>query len=70
MNDLILALKIFNKYADDSQWPTHCERDVLMIGCDITKDMIKDKDLQILDELGFIWSDEYDCFISFRFGSC
>lgn len=69
MKDLIEALTIFAKYQkEDTYSPTHCEHDVLMIA-GVEEDQPSAEDRTRLDELGFIWSDEYDCWISFRFGS-
>jgi hypothetical protein len=67
MKDLIEALQIFIKY-QNVKWPTHCEHDVLSI-MDITEDEVSDEDKKRLSELSFEWSDEDDCFQSFRFGS-
>lgn len=72
MKDLIEALQILLKYSDPSdKFPTHCEHDILYIGAgidDLSK--ISKEDIDRLDELGIIWSDEHEGFISFRFGSC
>jgi hypothetical protein len=67
MNDLIKALQIFAKYADE-KWPTNCSHDELAI-MGIHIDDVSDEDVARLKELDFIWavSDEY--FYSFRFGS-
>jgi hypothetical protein len=70
MKDLIEALQIFLKYANDDRNPCHCEHDVLYIGSGIDLKMVSDEDLKRLDELGFFWSESDDSFISFRFGSC
>lgn len=67
MSDLIEALQIFLKYADN-QWPTHCEHDILMV-VDILEDDIPEDDRDRLKILGFFWNDEYQCFASGRFGS-
>ena len=67
MKDLIKALQIFAKYKN-VKWPTHCEHDILMI-MDVTQDEPSEEDIKTLDELGFFWSEEYDCWASFRFGS-
>ena len=67
MNDLIAALTIFAKYADHNN-PTHCEHDTLCV-VGIAKDAVSAEDKERLDALGFLWSDEYDSWISFRFGS-
>lgn len=70
MKDLIEALAILQKYANDDRCPTCCGHDTLYIGCDITLDKVSDDDVKRLDELGIFWSDSEDSFISFRFGSC
>lgn len=70
MNDLIEALQILLKYANNDVNPTHCEHDQLYIGCGIELSMVSEEDIQRLDELGIFWSDSDDGFISFRFGSC
>ena len=70
MKDLIKALQIFIKYANDDRCPTHCEHDQLYIGCGIELGKVSEEDIRELDELGFFWSDADDGFISYRFGSC
>jgi hypothetical protein len=72
MKDLIKALEIFAEYADPeySDYPTHCEHDVLMVCCNIQKDDISPAHVSELDELGFFWSTEFECWASFHFGSC
>ncbi len=67
MEQLIKALQIFLKYGNPD-YPTHCEHDILMI-MGIEEDEISDEDKKELDELGFFWSGEYDCYASFRYGS-
>ena len=70
MKDLIQALQILLKYANDDRNPTDCEHDQLYIGCGIELEKVAKEDIDKLDELGFFWSDEDEGFISFRFGSC
>ena len=70
MKDLIEALQILLKYANEDRNPTHCEHDQLYIGCGIEKEMVSEEDIKRLDELGIFWSDSDEGFISFRFGSC
>ena len=70
MKDLIEALQILLKYANDDRNPTHCEHDQLYIGCGIELEKVTKEDIDKLDELGFFWSEESEGFISFRFGSC
>ena len=67
MEQLIEALQIFMKYKN-VKWPTNCTHDVLAI-MEISKDEVSEEDIKRLDELHFFWSDEYDSFISFHFGS-
>lgn len=70
MKDLIEALTILAKYGD-SYAPTHCEHDVFAVaGIKVGKDTVPADDVVRLNALGFHWSDEYDCWASFRFGSC
>lgn len=68
MEKLIKALQIFLKYKN-LDYPTHCEHDVLYVqGYEL--DEISEDDIKSLKELGFWWSNEYDCFYSFKYGSC
>lgn len=67
MKKLIQALQIFIKYKD-VQFPTNCEHDELCI-VEIKKEEVSDEDILLLDELGFFWSEESDCFKSFIYGS-
>ena len=67
MEDLIKALQIFYTYSTD-KYPTHCEHDVLYVTA-VEPDVVSNEDTKRLHELGFIPSDEYNCFMSFRFGS-
>lgn len=70
MKDLIKALQILLKYANDDRWPTHCEHCKLYIGCGIELEKVSKDDIKELDELGFFWSNDDDGFISIRFGAC
>lgn len=67
MEKLIEALQIFLKYKN-ANWPTHCEHDILMI-MEVSEDEVSSEDKEKLDELGFFWSSEYDCWASYKFGS-
>lgn len=66
VKDLIEALTIFFKYSNEYA-PTHCEHDVLCV-VSVPKEL-PDADLKRLEELSFFWSEEHDCWASFRFGS-
>ncbi len=67
MENLIKALQIFLKYKNVDN-PTNCSHDVLCI-MDISQEEVSAEDIKTLDELGFFWSEEYECFASFRYGS-
>jgi len=67
MEKLIKALKIFLKYKNESR-PTHCEHDIMMIA-GIEKDEISKEDKDTLNDLGFSWNREYDCYTSYKYGS-
>ena len=66
MEDLIKALQIFLKYGN-KKYPTSCEHDMLYV--DVDPSIVSDKDKKTLDELGFFFDDENDCFASFKYGS-
>lgn len=66
MDDLIAALQIFRKYANEP-CPTHCEHDVMyVVGMEDIQ--VSETDLKELERLGFHYSDG-EGFQSFRFGS-
>ncbi len=67
MENLIKALQIFLKYGNPN-YPTHCEHDILMIVGYTSSDFSKE-DREELDNLGFFWNNEYDCWTSFKYGS-
>jgi hypothetical protein len=68
MEDLIKALQIFLKYKNERS-STHCEHDILMV-VGISKEQVSKEDKKELKNLSFSWDSEYDCWRSFRFGSC
>ncbi len=67
MKKLIEALQIFLKYGD-KDYPTHCEHDELTV--DYKKAGMSQEDVIKLEELGFHYSDENECFYSYKYGSC
>lgn len=67
MEDLIKALQIFLKYANE-KWPTNCSHDELAI-MGINPAEVSDQDKAELKTLGFEYNDEEEYFYSFRFGS-
>lgn len=67
MEKLIEALQIFLKYQNKG-WPTHCEHDVFIV-VGITKEEVSEEDKTKLDELGFFWSEEYENWASYKYGS-
>ena len=62
MENLIKAFNIFLKYSND-KYIIHCEHDVLMIN--INEKDVSESHKKELDDLGFFWSNEYECFIMF-----
>jgi hypothetical protein len=69
MKDLIKALQILSKYANDDRNPTTCSHDTLWICAGISPRHVSEADKDELEKLGFIDSGE-DSFMSYRFGSC
>jgi hypothetical protein len=67
MEDLIKALQIFLKYSN-TEYPTHCEHDVLQV--DVDPELVSEEDKIELKKLSFSVDEEFDCFYSYRFGSC
>lgn len=68
MHDLIRALTILSKYVPEGTYsPTHCEHDVLLVPAADDETIPEAAEL---DALGFHFSTEYNCWASFRFGSC
>ena len=67
MKDLLEALNIMYKYMGNKRNPTHCEHDVLHVGCDPAD--VSEEDINRLAGLSFI-PDAFDGFSSYRFGSC
>ena len=71
MKDLIKALQILAKYANDSVTPTACGHDEFVVcGCGIEFEKVTEEDKQELEKLGFHYDLEYEAFASFRFGNC
>jgi|WetSurMetagenome_2_1015567.scaffolds.fasta_scaffold1271578_2 hypothetical protein len=66
MNELIQALTIFLKYRN-LDYPTICEHDVLIIA-GVPK-ALSEEDSNAVTDLGFYWSDNYDSWVSTKFGS-
>ena len=68
MEDLIKALQILAKYANDDRNPTNCSHDQLLVACGIKLESVSKEDIDELDNLGFFWDEDEEVFISFRFG--
>lgn len=68
MENLIKALQIFLKYKNET-YPTHCEHDILMISS-VTFEEVSEEDKVELNTFGFFWNSSYDCWASYRYGSC
>jgi hypothetical protein len=67
MADLILALQIFQKYSDQFN-PIRCRHNLIMV-VGVEESRVAIGDILTLSALGFSWSPEYGCFVSYRFGS-
>jgi hypothetical protein len=67
MDELIQALEIFKKYKN-LDYPTICEHDVLLI-VGVEQSEVTENDILTLENLGFKWMQEYDCFGSYKYGS-
>jgi hypothetical protein len=63
---LIEALTIFRRYAPGQKWPTSCSHDEMAI---MGVGEVSAEDAARLDVLGFIFNDNEDYWLSFRFGS-
>jgi len=71
MDDLIMALGILRRYMnEDTHAPTHCEHDELRVYVGVSPDNMEESDVSMLDDLGFHWDDEFESWLSYRFGSC
>lgn len=66
MENLIKALQIFLKYGN-TDYPTHCEHDVLYVLIDPNE--VSPDDKEELDRLGFCSNPESNNFMSYRYGS-
>lgn len=65
MDDLIAALTIFRKYANESR-PTWCRHDELHV-VGVSLEQVSEEDRAALEKLGFF--PDREGFLSFRFGS-
>ena len=68
MEDLIKALQILAKYCPNMQYPTDCEHDKFSVWVDPA--IVSEEDLDLLEKLDFIASEDGGYFYSYRFGSC
>lgn len=68
MDDLISALKVFARYQEPTRWPTNCSHDQLAI-VGVARDQMSDEDIAIVEALAFVWDEDEECWVSFRFGS-
>jgi hypothetical protein len=66
--DLFEALTLLAKHQNNDINPFQCSHDALTVCADPAD--FTAEELARLDELGFLPQDEYETFISHRFGSC
>jgi hypothetical protein len=69
MKELAESLQIFLKYFEDCYAPTHCIHDLLILSAANVEHGMSEADSKRLEDLGWHWSDEYECWCSFRYGS-
>lgn len=67
MENLIKALQIFLKYKN-GPYPTHCEHDVLYV-VGIPYEDVSIEDREELELLGFTYDEDYELWLSYRYGS-
>lgn len=71
MDELILALQLIqSKMIGNVSHPTNCDHDEFRVYAGVEKTDFTDAELAQLDKWGFEWDDEFDGFLSGRFGSC
>lgn len=63
MKDVVDGLTILMKY--DPNGGAEAQHDILFATPKITKDAVSDEDAKTLDDLGWHWSDEFDCWARF-----
>lgn len=70
MEDFLKAMAIFQKYMKgDVYCPFNCSRDEMHFYGDFDSSDVNEEDIAELERLGW-FKNEYDGFMSFRFGSC
>lgn len=71
MDDLIEALQIASKYMSPYglMHPTGCEHDMMFLNIPYENQPSR-VDAERLNALSFYRDDEYDMWVSYRFGSC
>lgn len=71
MKDLIEVLLIFLRHCEDDPYtPTHCEHDTLFFCApSVEEAAYTDEEIARLDELGVVWSECEEAWMSYRFGS-
>ena len=68
MKELIEALIVFQRYSEN-EYPTHCEHDALCV-CHIEQSDMSEVDREYVEARSFFWNEEYDCWSSYKYGSC
>ena len=67
IEELLEAIKIFLKY-DEGQYPINADHDIIYFYVDPNK--VCESDHIRLEELGFDVHQEFDCYYSYKYGSC
>ena len=63
MRDILQGLLIFNKYEPDGYFSA--EHDEVMCGSTKTKENATEEELKQLEDLGWRWQEEYECYACF-----
>jgi len=71
MENLIKALQLLqSKMTEDVKFPTCCDHDVLRVYAGIDPSHFSLEELDQLEDWGFDWDDDDECFMSSWYGSC
>lgn len=67
LDNLIEALRILRMYGNPS-YPTNCEHDIFRVYGIAYTDISKEN-MKLLEDYGFGWDPDFDCFYSTAYGS-
>lgn len=70
MAALLEGLGILAEFMPKTNWPTNCSHDLLTVNCSAPPVKVGPVKTRRLNELGFLYFEEDECWGSSRFGSC